>query len=492
VENQALPLDIRLKQVADLHKDLAGEQNKKVVGSTLESLIRQTAVWPEYRQPEVRAAALLLRMDLCDWYSDADDHERALDVGISALVDAIDLNSTQFAAGEPVLRAFLCVADEMQHLRLGPTSAEMKGLSSAVQRILTCKPPFLYGRCPGSHPLKAVAFEQVSQGCSRCSAYLISDIKFYMCGRCSYYLCTPCAEVVALPASPSAIETLARRCQRECPAIKQRLAVQARADQERKQEAERERKELAKEQGPPRALHFWKSKTKSIGTLKAIAVAKLNRRPGTEATKEAIPKPTELDKKESQAEAEEEARGAMEALQNAYEMSPEAAEEWEEDEGQLFFNPTFTYHNLVRMKNTLPPSKPPTKWIEEMDADEKEHRRTAAEMGVSFLKFDQVRQVFESFDTDGSGQICREEAQAMLWQMMGVRDKYDMPESRFQRHWSTLDQDRSGAVTLTEFMTWWAKYATEVLPPHMHSKYCLSAVDEYVVESVSRRHAMTA
>ena len=55
-----------------------------------------------------------------------------------------------------------------------------------------------------------------------------------------------------------------------------------------------------------------------------------------------------------------------------------------------------------------------------------------------------LRQKFERYDEDDSGQICKEEFSKILAELIRVKNPDDIPQERFNHYWREVDQDQSG------------------------------------------------
>lgn len=64
---------------------------------------------------------------------------------------------------------------------------------------------------------------------------------------------------------------------------------------------------------------------------------------------------------------------------------------------------------------------------------------------------DELREIFDHFDTDGNGVIDREEFKRLLRSMDG-----DMPDEVIAEGLSALDGDANGVIDWDEFVEWWA------------------------------------
>lgn len=81
----------------------------------------------------------------------------------------------------------------------------------------------------------------------------------------------------------------------------------------------------------------------------------------------------------------------------------------------------------------------------------KKHQITAVEM-------DLIKQHFDRFDTDGSGNIEQDEFRIMIKSLLRVSADSDISETRLMRFWTEIDADGSGEVNFEEFTEWYLKY----------------------------------
>lgn len=70
---------------------------------------------------------------------------------------------------------------------------------------------------------------------------------------------------------------------------------------------------------------------------------------------------------------------------------------------------------------------------------------------------DKIRRVFDKFDTDGSGELDKDEFELMICVYMGAK-KADISKDRLSTWWREIDVDGSGLVEFPEFVEWYVKY----------------------------------
>lgn len=88
-------------------------------------------------------------------------------------------------------------------------------------------------------------------------------------------------------------------------------------------------------------------------------------------------------------------------------------------------------------------------------AEERDFRRFARDMGVELLDLDEVRRLFKSFDTDGTGDLDREEFTQAIISIYNIRNRADVSATRFQRMWREADLNFNGVIDFKEFFTWY-------------------------------------
>jgi len=97
-------------------------------------------------------------------------------------------------------------------------------------------------------------------------------------------------------------------------------------------------------------------------------------------------------------------------------------------------------------------------WSEEMlmpCPEERTIRQLARDQGMLLPDVERVKQLFDTFDTDGSGEIEEEEFRHILYKMLNVRDVSDVPIKRLERYWREVDLDGSGCIGFNEFLIWY-------------------------------------
>lgn len=98
-----------------------------------------------------------------------------------------------------------------------------------------------------------------------------------------------------------------------------------------------------------------------------------------------------------------------------------------------------------------------TAWTEEMmmpSACERQLRQLAREQEMALPDVEKVKLLFDSVDTDKSGEIDEGEFRHILYKMLHVHDVTDVPLKRLQRYWREVDLDGSGFICFNEFLIW--------------------------------------
>eukprot|EP00930_Biecheleria_cincta_P067476 TRINITY_DN5409_c0_g1_i5.p1 TRINITY_DN5409_c0_g1~~TRINITY_DN5409_c0_g1_i5.p1 ORF type:complete len:194 (-),score=32.30 TRINITY_DN5409_c0_g1_i5:291-872(-) len=80
---------------------------------------------------------------------------------------------------------------------------------------------------------------------------------------------------------------------------------------------------------------------------------------------------------------------------------------------------------------------------------------------ISRVEAGRVKQKFDEFDLDGSGEIEYGEFRKVMASLMGMVDLGDIPPDRMNRFWKEIDRDQSGSVDFKEFTDWFLKYFPE-------------------------------
>lgn len=85
-------------------------------------------------------------------------------------------------------------------------------------------------------------------------------------------------------------------------------------------------------------------------------------------------------------------------------------------------------------------------------------RELARDMDLSFREVEDIRDVFNRFDRDGSGSIDKPEFRQVIMELFKTKNESDVMEARFERYWKEADKTKEGGIELEEFIHWYLKY----------------------------------
>lgn len=85
-------------------------------------------------------------------------------------------------------------------------------------------------------------------------------------------------------------------------------------------------------------------------------------------------------------------------------------------------------------------------------------RDLAKKYDLDAAQVDKVREKFDAFDEDGSGEIEHDEFEKLLYVLMKIPAKQELPASRVKHFWTECDLDGSGGIDFEEFLQWYMKY----------------------------------
>jgi hypothetical protein len=88
-------------------------------------------------------------------------------------------------------------------------------------------------------------------------------------------------------------------------------------------------------------------------------------------------------------------------------------------------------------------------------------KEIAQKHGLSEVDLDKIKQKFDTFDTDKSGEIEFDEFEQMMGSLLGLKEPSDLPVERMNRFWREIDVDGSGSVDFGEFVEWYTKYFSD-------------------------------
>lgn len=92
---------------------------------------------------------------------------------------------------------------------------------------------------------------------------------------------------------------------------------------------------------------------------------------------------------------------------------------------------------------------------EHLSDDEKMTRRVAREHGIPIPDAEVIKNMFDMFDEDKSGEIEKDEFKEILRILLGVKEKHDFPERRLDEFWRSANTDQMGGVDFPEFLVWY-------------------------------------
>lgn len=98
----------------------------------------------------------------------------------------------------------------------------------------------------------------------------------------------------------------------------------------------------------------------------------------------------------------------------------------------------------------------------QLEAEELELRRLARRLGVHASEMDWYKRRFDKFDTDGSGEIDRQEFEQMLYTCLSIPGHIGLPQGRVLQMWSDASTDAGGDLDLEKFVVFHRKYFSQV------------------------------
>jgi Ca2+-binding EF-hand superfamily protein len=108
----------------------------------------------------------------------------------------------------------------------------------------------------------------------------------------------------------------------------------------------------------------------------------------------------------------------------------------------------------------------PTDHTEDFSADlvpveQKEIRQIAKKLGLDNVQTEELWKKFKALDEDNSGSLEFEEFKVLMNQKINPGKSKDdctqVSEKMMKQFWADIDSDKSGAVTFSEFATWYVK-----------------------------------
>lgn len=101
-----------------------------------------------------------------------------------------------------------------------------------------------------------------------------------------------------------------------------------------------------------------------------------------------------------------------------------------------------------------------TSFVEEMlvtDPAVREFRQRIRQYDLDPYDVDKTMALFSSFDTDGSGEIERDEFKALLCKLLNVRSETDIPAPELKRAWLEADPKNQGKIDFETFVVWYTQ-----------------------------------
>jgi hypothetical protein len=96
-----------------------------------------------------------------------------------------------------------------------------------------------------------------------------------------------------------------------------------------------------------------------------------------------------------------------------------------------------------------------TAYMEEVlvpDPQERLMRKLAREFQLAITEVGKIKTSFDSFDTNKSGAIEKDEFFHAVMKLMNVKNPSDVSEKKLSRYWAEADRDRNGQISFEEFL----------------------------------------
>lgn len=122
---------------------------------------------------------------------------------------------------------------------------------------------------------------------------------------------------------------------------------------------------------------------------------------------------------------------------------------------------------------------------EEVQEEEKNHpiynlTQLARDLNLPLEEVQRLKEQFESFDTDKSGDVSVAEFSLLLARLAQVDDSKALPQEMLRMHWREVDLDGSGDITFPEFAKWYSA--------HGFNEEMLLEPNERMVRNIARKH----
>jgi len=93
------------------------------------------------------------------------------------------------------------------------------------------------------------------------------------------------------------------------------------------------------------------------------------------------------------------------------------------------------------------------------DAGQRFLRHLAREHGINITEVERIKNIFDMFDLDKSGNIEEEEFFHVIMKLMNCKNPSDISQKKLKRYWAEADTDGSGEISFEEFLLWYIRIA---------------------------------
>lgn len=112
--------------------------------------------------------------------------------------------------------------------------------------------------------------------------------------------------------------------------------------------------------------------------------------------------------------------------------------------GGVDFDRFLTWRNRVSSTEEMLVSDPQERFL----------RQLAREHGLAMTDVDDMKKLFDRFDSDKNGYICENEFRTMMAILMQGTSPEDLPEQTVHRMWGEIDDRQTGIITFERFLLW--------------------------------------
>jgi len=88
----------------------------------------------------------------------------------------------------------------------------------------------------------------------------------------------------------------------------------------------------------------------------------------------------------------------------------------------------------------------------EISEDQQFLRQVAKQYGLHLQDVERMKEMFDKYDTDKSGEICREEFDLMFRELESIPAEMEIPTRVIGPAWKKVDSDESGSIQFEEFL----------------------------------------